>query len=128
MEVTLTEMSTGVYEVVAADASGPRFRTSGADPQTLIETARAWILENGPSYLPAHHYLGIYRLRLGMAKKGTTHPNAKGMEFMQELVASLETQDPNTPVQLEIVCGVARFINANTGSLLGELRITPDAA
>jgi hypothetical protein len=73
MEITITEVSAGVYEVVAADASGPRFRTTGTDPQTLIEMARAWVLENGPADLPAHHYLETYRLRLGMAKDGTTH-------------------------------------------------------
>jgi hypothetical protein len=124
MEITVTEMSAGVYEVVAADVNGPRFRTTGADPQALIETARAWVLENGPSDCPARHYLGIYRLRLEMAKDGTTHPSAKAREFMETLVANLERLDRNTPVRLEIVCGVARFIDAVTGSVLGELKIT----
>jgi hypothetical protein len=41
MEIFINELSSGVYEVVARDATGPRFRTIGAYPETLIETARA---------------------------------------------------------------------------------------
>jgi hypothetical protein len=43
VEIFINELSSGVYEVVARDATGPRFRTTGADPDTLIETARAWV-------------------------------------------------------------------------------------
>lgn len=126
MEFFVNELSSGVYEVVARDATGPRFRTTGADPETLIETARAWVRENSAGHLPASHYLWIYRIRLDRAEGDITHRSQEGVEFMRELVGNLVKLDPSTPVGLEIVCGLARFTNATTGALLGEIFVGPD--
>jgi hypothetical protein len=127
MEIFINELSSDVYEVVASDATGPRFRTTGADPATLIETARAWVRENTAGYFPASHYLWIYRRRLDRAEGGgITHGSQAGVEFMRELVGNLVKLDPSTPVGLEIVCGLARFTNATTGALLGEIFVGTD--
>jgi hypothetical protein len=126
MEIFINELSSGVYEVVASDATGPRFRTTGADPATLIETARAWVRENTAGYFPASHYLRIYRIRLDRAEGGITHGSQAGVEFMRELVGNLVKLDPGTPVGLEIVCGLARFTNATNGALLGEILVGTD--
>jgi hypothetical protein len=126
MEISINELSSGVYEVVARDATGPRFRTTGADPETLIETARAWVRENGAGYLPASHYLWIYRIRLDRAESGRTQGSRVGVEFMRELVGNLVKLDPSTPVGLEMVCGLARFTDATTGALLGEIFVGTD--
>jgi len=96
VEIFINELSSGVYEVVARDATGPRFRT-------------------------ASHYLWIYRIRLDRAEGDITHRSHEGGEFMRELVGNLVKLDPSTPVGLEIVCGLARFTNATTGALLGEI-------
>lgn len=128
MEITVTELSSGSYEVVAADVTGPRFRTTGLSPETLLETARAWVRANSGSGLPANHYLQLYRARLGMAERGTTHPTQQWVEFMRNLVVNLATLDPDTPVGLEIVCGLARFTDATTGALLGEFFFGTDGA
>jgi hypothetical protein len=75
------------------------------------------------SDLSASHYLGIYRLRLSMAEDGTTHPSAKGMKFMRELVVALEALSPDEPVRLETTSHLARFSSAKTGNLLAEVAI-----
>ena len=63
-----------------------------------------------------------------MAERGTTHPTQQWVEFMRNLVANLATLDPDTPVRLEIVCGLARFTDATTGALLGEFFFGTDGA
>jgi hypothetical protein len=45
LEIAVSEVSAGVYEVVTADVTGPLFRTIGPDPSTLVETANAWVRE-----------------------------------------------------------------------------------
>ncbi len=73
-----------------------------------------------PECLLAHQYLRIYRLKLTMAEDGTTPPNPAWEDFMRRLVAALRAVDPNTPIRLDSTDGIARFINARTGQLMGE--------
>jgi putative transposase len=76
--------------------------------------------------LSADHYLRIYRLRLGMAEDGTTHPSADAVESMRRLVAALSAMEPNAPVRLEAVDSSARFIEPLTGQVLAEIRLAAD--
>ncbi len=75
-------------------------------------------------YLPAHYYLRIYRLKLAMAEDGTTPHNPEWETFMRRLVGALRVLDPQTPIQLESIGGIARFSNAVTGAPLGEFRLS----
>jgi hypothetical protein len=73
------------------------------------------------SDLPASHYLRIYRLKLGSAEGGTTHPKAEWVNFVRRLVAALESLDPDAKVRLEAnspaqVC----FRDASTGAILAQ--------
>jgi hypothetical protein len=76
--------------------------------------------------LSAQHYLRIYRLKLGMADDGTTHPNVEAIEAMKRLVAALSEMDSDAPVRLEAAHSSARFIDPMTGRVLAELRWAAD--
>ena len=77
--------------------------------------------------LTAHHYLKIYRLKLGMAENGTTHPSPEAIDFMKGLVAQLAAMDPSAPIRLEATSTAARFTDARSGKLLAVLQLTEDA-
>ena len=78
------------------------------------------------SDLSAQHYLRIYRVKLGMAEDGTTHPSVEVVESMRRLVAALSEMDSDARVHLEAAHSSARFIDPLTGRVLAELRWETD--
>ena len=79
------------------------------------------------SDLSAQHYLDIYRTRLGMAEKGTTHPKPEVVAVMRQLVAGLSALPFDAKIRLEIQGGKTRFRTASTGDLLVEFDFHDDA-
>jgi hypothetical protein len=77
-------------------------------------------------YRLAPYYLNIYRLRLVMAKNGTTWPSVAGLDFYKRFVTTLEGIDSNGPVKLEIHDGVASFTDVTSTMLLAEIRVADD--
>jgi hypothetical protein len=77
-----------------------------------------------PRHLPASHYLRVYRLRLSMAEDGITQPSPAHVQSMREFVDALTALEPDTLVKLDASQkGVAVFINADTGALLGRFQL-----
>ena len=76
--------------------------------------------------LPAKHYLGIYRQRLGMVEKGITHPPVETVNFVKELIAGLSVLQPETKIRLESQGRHCCFTVADNGALLAEITF-PDA-
>jgi hypothetical protein len=76
--------------------------------------------------LAARHYLKIYRIKLAMAEDGTTRPNAKGIQFIRDVVAALAPLDADTPIRLETSDTEASFRDAATGRLLARLLLVDD--
>lgn len=61
-----------------------------------------------------------------MAESGTTRPNPAGLEFFKRFVAALEALEANALVRLDTNQGTARFTEARSGLLLGEVQIRDD--
>lgn len=73
------------------------------------------------NYLPAKHYLGIYRTRQSMIRRGTTEPDAKVIEFVDQLVSELELLDSDEKIKLIATGTDTVFSVKKTGRILAEM-------